>query len=248
MIHTERRDSVILLRMEHGKANALDLELCRDLTAAIEAFETSDARAAILTGSGKIFSAGVDLKRIVDGGAEYAAEFMVALDGVLRAVALCSKPLVGAGNGHAIAGGCLLLCACDMSFIAQGKARFGIPELNVGVPVPLVGIEILRSVVPVNYLSQVIYEGATFRAPEAMERGLADYSVPADELMERAFEAATRLAGVPANSFRATKKLLRSPLRERIVSQKEVEEEARAAWGETETLEAVAEFVRTQLG
>lgn len=247
MIQIEDQGVVRVLRMQHGKANALDLEFCLGLETAIQELVASPMRAAVLTGTGKIFSAGVDLKRLLDGGDTYIADFMDALERAFTAIAFCSKPLIAAANGHAIAGGSILLCACDRRLIAEGQARFGVPELLVGVPFPLVALEILRAAVSPKDLPRIIYEGSTMRGPDAIACGLADEIIPSEQLLQTSIDTAQRLAKIPANSFRATKRHLRAPLRERMVTQQDAEKELRAVWTEPETIAAIRAFIATTL-
>src|SRR5207253_4831329 len=101
------------LTMAHGKANAMSTEFCRALTARLAEANSSPARAVIITGQGRMFSAGVDLLRLSEGGAPYVREFLPALNAMFEAVFTCPKPVVAAVNGHAIAGGCVLACAAD---------------------------------------------------------------------------------------------------------------------------------------
>ena len=134
MIHREDRDGIAVLRIEHGKANTLDMELC---DAVVEAFEdANDARAVVLTGTGRIFSAGVDLFRVLEGGASYVDAFVPAMCRAFERLFVHPAPVAAAANGHAIAGGCLLVAAADQRLMAAGSARIGIPELQVGVPFP----------------------------------------------------------------------------------------------------------------
>src|SRR3984957_16035225 len=125
MLETEDRSGVTVLRLKHGKVNALDTELLRAITAAIGGLDP--AAAVVLTGHGAAFSAGVDLKRIVDGGHPYVREFLPALTGPVLAVFNPPGPVVPAINGHAIAGGCVLAAACDVRLMAGG--RIGLSEL-----------------------------------------------------------------------------------------------------------------------
>jgi len=78
MIELTSRGDIALLRLQHGKANTLDLELCQALTKELEAFRQSASKALVVTGSGRIFSAGVDLRRVVDEGASYVRAFLPA--------------------------------------------------------------------------------------------------------------------------------------------------------------------------
>jgi enoyl-CoA hydratase len=112
------QDGIAVVRIQHGKVNALDLELLQAITVTMS--EVADAAAVVLTGSGRAFSAGVDLRRIVDGGAAYVQEFLPALSEAFLAVFDCPRPVVAAINGHAIAGGCVIAAACDVRTMCAG--------------------------------------------------------------------------------------------------------------------------------
>src|SRR4249920_8436 len=158
--------------MAHGKANTLDTTLCRDLAAQLGELERGGHRAAVLTGHGPIFSAGADLLRLRDGGPGYLDEFLPALSEAFLAVFDCPVPVVAAVNGHAIAGGCVLACACDYRVMNEGHGRIGVTELLVGVPFPVTALEILRFAAGTRRLSELACFGRTYRAAEAAGLGL----------------------------------------------------------------------------
>ena len=140
MLDVEQRSGVTVLRLRHGKVNALDVDLLRAITVAMR--EAPPDAAVVITGAGTAFSAGVDLKRIVDGGHSYVREFLPALSAAFMAVFDHPGPVVAAINGHAIAGGCVLAAACDLRLMSRGT--IGLAELSVGVPFPPAAVEILR--------------------------------------------------------------------------------------------------------
>ena len=108
MIERTDHDGITTLRLAHGKASALDFELIEAIARAVaEVTVDESTRAVILTGTGSIFSAGVDLFRPIDGGREYADKFVPALSRMLLELFALPKPLIVAVNGHAIAGGCI---------------------------------------------------------------------------------------------------------------------------------------------
>jgi len=244
----EHRGSIAILRLAHGKANAMDIEFCNAIAGRVGECGRDTAVAAILiTGRGQIFSAGVDLVRLVDGGAAYVRAFLPALSGSLEAVFGCAKPVVAAVNGHAIAGGCILACAADYRAMGRGAGRIGIPELIVGVPFPIVPIEIMRFVAPANRLQQWIYGGVTFDADAALATGLVDAAVDADRLESDALAAAERMGKLPATAFALTKRRLREPALERMRSAAALDADARSAWESPETLAAVRGYVERTL-
>ena len=211
MIGTSDTDDIRLLRLAHGKASALDLELVIALREAIERATTDGARAIVLTGSGHILCAGVDLFRIADGGADYVRRYLAAFRQLMFTLFTVERALVVAANGHAIAGGAVLVAAGDYRLMAVGQGRFGYTELLVGVPFPPAALEIIRFATPPQRLQEMLYTGATFPAADTHTRGLVDELVDPQQLAERALEIARQLARIPSESFAATKRQLRAP-------------------------------------
>src|SRR5215831_4524590 len=132
MLEISHHADVAVLKIAHGKANALDLELCRHITGRLEELGTSSVEAVVLTGQGGIFSAGVDLLRALDADAAYLRGFLPTLRKLFDVTFFYPKPVVAAINGHAIAGGCVLACAADQRLMARGPGRIGVTELLVG--------------------------------------------------------------------------------------------------------------------
>lgn len=247
MIEVLDEGAVRTLRMAHGKANALDLELCEALTRAVHDAEASSARAIVLTGTGSIFGAGVDLVRL-SSSREYVEHFLPALDDVFWALYFARKPVVAAVNGHAIAGGMVLLCACDHRILVRGKAQIGIAELRVGVPFPILALEIVRRAVAQEHFQEAVYRALGYSADEALARGFVDELCEPAELAQRARAVALELAAIPARSFALTKERLRAPAREFLEPRMRASlAETIAAWAEPETAAAVRAFVERTL-
>ena len=242
MIHREDRDGIAVLRIEHGKANTLDMALCE---AVVEAFgDANDARAVVLTGAGRIFSAGVDLFRVLEGGASYIDTFVPAMCRAFERVFVHPAPVVTAANGHAIAGGCLLVAAADQRLMAAGSARIGLPELQVGVPFPPMALEIMRFATPPRHFQTVVYRAETHEPAAALALGLIDEVVEPDALLERALASAERLASVPAETFAITKREIRRPALERIRAlEPTVAREVHAQWLEPRTLDGIRAYL-----
>ena len=248
MFDVERKNDIDILRMQYGPANAMDLNFCSKLAETIRALEISSSRAIVLTGQGKIFCAGVDLPRLLEGGVDYVRQFLPVLDDLLETLFFCRKPVVAAVNGHAIAGGCLLACAADRRVMVDEKARIGVPELQVGVPFPAVALEIMRARTSPIFFEEVILGGATYTTQEALQRGLIDSVVEKDQLQSEAMSAAKSLAAIRPEIFSFSKQQIRQPAREAIdTRRKQQEAELFTLWEAEDTHAAVREFVARTL-
>lgn len=248
MIHRERRDEALVLRIEHGKVNAIDIELLEELSAALDEAAAGQCP-VVLTGTGGFFSAGVNLFRIVDEGRAYADRFVPALgDAILKLFAF-ERPVVAAINGHAIAAGCILAAACDYRVMAEGSGKTGIPERLVGVPMPLVPLEVLRSVMRADTLQYLLVTARTIEPAEALARGVIDEIAPPAEVLARALVLAAALASVPPGAFAHSKRALRAPALERIAAGRAANEAALApVWGAPETLEFIRGYLARTVG
>lgn len=247
MMEITRSGAVAVLRMAHGKANAMDVAMLRELSDALSEIERSEAGAAVLVGFGTIFSAGVDLFRILEGRA-YLLEFLPALSESLQALFAFSKPMVAAINGHAIAGGFILACACDYRVMAEGEGRIGIPELRVGVPFPLVALEIVRFALPPDVAQEAILLGRTLEPGPALARGYVHELAAPESLLDRAWAVARDLARVPPASFARAKADLRRPTMERWErSPGAVDESLVEAWASPTVQSAVRQYVEKTL-
>lgn len=242
MIEVSRRGRVAIARITHGKANAFDLELATAISDTFAELRTSADAAVVVTGQGAIFSAGVDLLRVVDGGERYVREFLPALSGSLEAVFMFSKPVVAAINGHAIAGGCILACAADYRIMTRGAGRIGVPELRVGVPFPAVPLEILRFGVP-NQLEGLVYGGSTFSPEEALDHGIVDALADPTDLVDAAVRAAEELAALPPGVFGLTKRQVRGPAAERIRDGAALDAQVIDMWSAPQTIAGIRGYI-----
>lgn len=244
MIELTHRGNVTVLRMAHGKANALDLEFCEAVTSQLDECQRSTSTGAlVLTGTGRMFSAGVDLLRVVDGGAPYVRLFLPAVNRTFRRLFAFSKPVVAAVNGHAIAGGCVMACAADARLMAREGGRIGIPELLVGVPFPVVPLEIMRVAVPPQHIQSLVYRGLTLAADEALQHGLVDTVTDPDRLLDEAVALAQSLAALPASAFALTKAQLREPSLQRMSAGAAIDAAVQDVWASAGTLAAIRDYV-----
>jgi enoyl-CoA hydratase len=248
MIEVTRQDSLAVLTMAHGKANAMDISLMREMRRVMVETIQSDARAIVITAHGPIFSAGVDLMALAKGGRPYLEEFLPELSAALRLVFATDKPVVAAVNGHAIAGGCILACACDYRLMARGAGKIGVPELRVGVPFPLVPAEITRYALGTARAQRAMLVGTVVEAERAVEAGMIDEVVEPERLMERARAAASAMAATPPASYARVKRDLRRPVLETWEQlQLQHDRETLEAWDSPAVREAVRAYVEKTL-
>ena len=248
MIDIKSHAGIAVLTLMHGKANALDIELCEALAARFMELRGSDAKAVVLTGQGKIFSAGVDLKRLSEGGADYIRKLLPVLHKLYDTVFYHPKPVVAAINGHAIAGGCVLACCADRRIMAREGGRIGVTESLVGVPFPALAFEILRFAVPPRHLPEFTLSGATYATDAALQRGWIDEIAKPGELIEDAIAVAQELALLSPAAFAQTKMQIRQAVTERMAqSGKATDKAVTAIWTAPETLNHIRDYVARTL-
>lgn len=245
MISRENRDEIAILRIAHGKANALDLQLLEAI--ARELGDARDARAVVLTGTGSMFSAGVDLFRLLEGGADAIGTFLDALDAAILRLFELGVPVVAAVNGHAIAGGGILVEACDYRIMSGG--RIGVPELLVGVPFPVAALEVVRFATPPQHIQKIAYTGRTFATDEALAHGLIDEIAAPEALEERALEVARQFGAIPRESFALAKRTLREPTLRRIAEgRSSIDREVRRLWADPATHDGIRAYLAKTVG
>jgi enoyl-CoA hydratase len=249
MIETRDSDGIRVLTLAHGKANVLDTEFFGALEGALAAAASEAVKAVVLTGTGSIFSAGVDLYRVVNGGKAYLEIFLPALSLGLERLFTFSKPVVAAVNGHAIAGGCILACACDVRIGARGNGRIGVPELRVGVPFPAAALEVVRFAVGEQKLPRLVFGGATYSPDEALALGLLDRVVEPESLMDSAFSEARALSQLGARAFAFSKKQVRQQTVETIHRRSEQSDlDVLGMWSSPDTQAAIRTYLKATLG
>ena len=248
MIELTHRGDVALVKLVHGKANALDLEFCEALAAQFEALRDTAARALVLTGQGRMFCAGVDLLRLSAGGVPYVRRFLPALHRLYDTLFFFSKPVVAAVNGHAIAGGCVLECCADRRIAARDGGRIGVTELLVGVPFPALAFEIMRFAVAPRYFADTILSGATFAPEAAHERGLVDELAEPAALTDRAVAAAETLAALSPAAFAQSKQQIRQSVADALARHGgRIDAAAEEIWTAPATLDRVRDYVARTL-
>lgn len=199
----ELHDTVALVRMDDGKVNALSPELLAELDALLDRAE-KEAGAVVLAGRPERFTAGFDLK-VMRAGPDATRRLVRA--GALLALRLAEfpRPVVAACTGHALAMGALLLCASDWRVGTEGSFQIGLNEVAIGMTLPLFGVELARQRLSRRHFTRAAALAEVYDPPGARDAGYLDRLVPPARTVDAALEDATRLAGLPAGAFQATK-------------------------------------------
>lgn len=248
MLQLVEEDAAVVLRLDDGKVNALDLEALRELNATLDALRDDDDRPLVVTGNGRAFSAGVDLRRYVDEDAEYGYAYLDELDRSFRVLFAFPRPTVAAVDGHAIAGGMVIACCCDRRLAADVDARIGLTELAVGVPFPASALEIVRHAAPGGF-DTLVLEAGLHDVEAARRLGVVHDVVEGAALLVRAKELAARLGAVPAATYALTKRQLQRPVLERIEAAHALTgDEVVGAWNSPQVRERMRAFLEDRVG
>jgi enoyl-CoA hydratase len=237
VIEIHSREAVRVLAFSSGRVNALDVALLAELTAAIREQQKPDVGALVITGAGGAFSAGVDLARVMEGGAGYTARLIPALSEAFETLFCYPGPTVAAINGAAIAGGCVLACACDRRLISP-DAQIGASEVRVGVPFPAAALEVMRYACG-DRAEETLLGGRLYRGAETVAFGLA-HKVVDEDLLETAVAEASELGAIPAEAYRHTKAQLRASALARIRDAGDVDREVARLWATEQTRQRIA--------
>ena len=204
----EQTDAVALIRLNRPKAlNALNSELLGELAAALAAIAADDSvRCVVLTGSDRAFAAGADIKEMSDKS--YADMYRLNFFGAAaQAIEGFRKPIIAAVSGYALGGGCELAMLCDF-IIASETAKFGQPEINLGVAPGIGGSQRLTRFVGKSKAMDMILTARQMDASEAERSGLVSRVVPVDKLVEEAMAAAARIAALSPLAVMVNKEMV----------------------------------------
>jgi enoyl-CoA hydratase len=232
----ESAGGVTTVRIDNPPVNAFDFGLVEDAVATVRSIEGP----IVLTGAGSCFSAGVDLRAILNGGPEYTDRFLAAVSTAFVAVFDHPAPVVAAVNGHAIAGGCVLAMAADVRLMSSGL--IGLSEVAVGVPFPVAALEICRFAMGPS-VTRAVLQADSIDIQSAAERGWIDEVVAPDDLLTRAVEIARTLGRHPATAYAAMKEQLHRHARAAIDAGAELDANVRAIWKSAETRATISAFL-----
>jgi len=192
---TEKKENVAIITINREDAmNAVDLTVLTELEDAFSAFEKDDdVRTIIITGKGKAFVAGADIAQLHRFDGQEGRDLSRYGQRVYAQIEALRKPVIAAVNGFALGGGCELAMSCDIR-IASEKAKFGQPEVNLGIIPGYGGTQRLTRLVGRGMAKYLCMTAEIINAEKALTIGLVEEVVPAEQLMERALEVASLIA------------------------------------------------------
>lgn len=216
LILAEVRGRVGLVTLNRPQAmNALNNQLMRELMDALAAFDKNEAVGAmVITGNEKAFAAGADIKEMADQSIQQMMDRdHVAVFGRIRTI---QKPVIAAVSGWALGGGCEVALSCDM-IVASESARFGQPEITIGVIPGAGGTQRLTRAVGKAIAMEMIINNRTLTAQEAYQFGMVNHVLPVDQYLDEALKLAEEIASRAPVAVRVAKKMINEVF-ERILS------------------------------
>lgn len=208
-VKLERHGEVLVITLDRPKANAIDVATSQELYAAFKTLDDDPAlRVAVLTGTGRFFSAGWDLNAANEGEAVDAVHSPGGFAGLTEYFDL-SKPVIAAVNGLAVGGGFELALAADL-IVASETAQFWLPEAQLGILPDSGGLLLLPKCLPQRLATEMILTGRRLSAAEALQHGLASRVVEPDALLDAALDLAAAIAAGAPLAIKAARDILRA--------------------------------------
>lgn len=195
---------VARLTLNRPPLNVLNIAMMREINSALDGFDQATAKVLVIAAEGKAFSAGVD---VAEHTAEQVGEMIEVFHGMFRRLDRLDTPTLAIVQGAALGGGCEVALFCDM-VLASDKAKFGQPEIKVGVFPPIAAVMLPR-LVPRAKAFELLLAGETIDAGEAYRLGLVNRVVPPDQLQAAAGEIIGKLASLSGVVLRMTRRAAR---------------------------------------
>ncbi len=212
-VHTTQIDGVTHVELARPPANAMVPDFLDEIATCFHAFQSDDAvKTIVLKGNGRVFCAGMDLKAAA-GVADIAGSdaLVLSFNRAFSAVYGCLKPVIGAINGHAIAGGMVLALCCDYRIAASVNAQFGLTEVRVGVPFPEAAYNVIADQLRPETLRCLVQFGENVDPDTALAWGAVDELAEPEDVVERAHQKALTCLKIPPRGYAEVKRQLRGP-------------------------------------
>lgn len=240
----DKKDFVTTVTLNRpDRLNALNMQLANELYDVLAQEDKNDeTRVIVLTGAGRAFSAGADLRPSATDSGPASANAPTLAERLFQALVDLEKPIIASINGVAVGGGCTMTLLCDIR-IASENARFQLPFTKLGICAELGSTYVLPRLIGLGKASELVLTSRMVDAQEAGEIGLVDHVVPADQLEQATLEMANNIAKLPPMAVRMNKRGLKLGVASDIESQVRYENLAISVLSKTEDArEAVLAF------
>jgi enoyl-CoA hydratase/carnithine racemase len=210
LVHIDRDGPVAICRLDRPPANAIELGFAAHVEELlIRLLEQEEVGALVFTGTGSFFCGGLDLKVVPGYGREKQRALITNLNRLVARIYGCPIPVIGAINGHAIAGGFILAITCDYRVGTSAPCRIGLTEARVGIPFPAGAMAVIKSELRPDVARVMTLEARNVGPDVALSRGVLDELQPPVRVLGRAVEIARDMAGIPREAYGKIKRQLR---------------------------------------
>lgn len=214
-----RRDSVTVVTIDDGKANALSADLISAIRGAIETAAGDGSTAVVIAGRPGMFSGGFDLNVMRSGDAGAIVNLVADGGDLVRRMFGAPLPVVGACTGHAVAAGALLLLGCDVRVGADGPYRLGLNEVSIGMVLPDWAVTIAAERLPRPAYQRAVFNARLTSPSDAIGAGFLDQVVSPEEVVDVAVEEAATLGALELGAYRGSVDRFRGPVLARMAEQ-----------------------------
>ena len=210
LVELQQKGNVAVVTINRPEVlNALNIEVLHQLDRIMKEIEArEDLHVVLITGAGRSFVAGADISEMANFTASEAKAFSRHGNATFINLTRFPRPVIAAVNGFALGGGCELAMACDIR-VASDKAKFGMPEVGLGITPGFGGTQRLARIVGMSTAMELVLTSRTIDAQEALEIGLVKHVYPAEEMMDKAIELANLIASKPQVAVRQAKQAIR---------------------------------------
>ncbi len=241
LVRLESKENLSIVRLHNGVTNAITPDMAEELSEIIAQVK-KDFMGAVLAGGEKFFSMGFDLPKLLQLDHVGMSDFFYRFNQVVFSLLTIPIPTAAAIKAHAIAGGTILMLACDYRVAATGKVLIGLNEITLGLPVPYLPDLILRQIVGDAIASEMIYHGEFIACADATKKGIIHEVFPKSDVEDKALEMVSMVAKQPARAFASAKENRVEVLRMRYEKNfKAKNKEFMDCWFSSETQELLKE-------
>ena len=217
----EEEEGAVVIKMSSNKLNIMNDSFFTDLNNAFDIIDTDyPDLPVVLTSVGNVFSAGFDLDHCFpifeNGNREEVQQWFDQTRSSILRVFEFERPLIGAVNGHAIAGGLILALCCDIRFAVSTNAKFGLNEITIGFPMPSVFAEIIKNALGNRRSEEILFKGILYNPDDAFKIGIFHDITDHHNLMDMALGYASEFNGDNMHAYKAAKKVMRNEVNDRI--------------------------------